>query len=61
MVLLTLDHDNHHHRHHLYHHHYHRYHRHHQHCLINVMTRKRLAGRDAAVETQMVMEDLLPR
>ena len=29
--------------------------------LINVMTRKRLAGRDAAVETQMVMEDLLPR
>ena len=25
------------------------------------ITRKRLAGRDAAVETQMVMEDLLPR
>ena len=26
-----------------------------------MQTRKRLAGRDAAVEAQMVMEDLLPR
>ena len=28
---------------------------------IKISPRKRLAGRDAAVEAQMVMEDLLPR
>ena len=29
--------------------------------LMTIQIRKRLAGRDAAVEAQMVMEDLLPR
>ena len=33
----------------------------HRHRRHEISPRKRLAGRDAAVEAQMVMEDLLPR